>query len=140
MVTGHVDAIDRTVEKTHLWINEVARRLDHDDRREAYHVLRAVLHGLRDRLSTTVAAHVAAQLPMLLRGLWFEGWDPNTPRRRMHRAELLEAIRAEAMLASADDAERAVRAVAEVLWEHLGEGTLTHVVDQLPADVQILFY
>jgi len=63
-----LDVIDRTVAKTYEWVHQVAERDDFDDLNRAYHVLRAVLHALRDRVEPNVAAHVAAQLPLLVRG------------------------------------------------------------------------
>ncbi|MGV0596730.1 DUF2267 domain-containing protein [Mycolicibacterium porcinum] len=47
----------------HIWVNEVVRQFDTDDREFAYGVLRAWLHTLRDRLTVAAAAHFAAQLP-----------------------------------------------------------------------------
>jgi hypothetical protein len=43
-------------------------------------VLGGMLHVLRDRLTIQEAVQPGAQLPMLIRGLYWEGWDP--ARRR----------------------------------------------------------
>jgi uncharacterized protein (DUF2267 family) len=51
MTTNRVDIIDRSVEKTHIWLNELAAELGTEDRKYAYRVLRAVLHAVRDRLA-----------------------------------------------------------------------------------------
>jgi uncharacterized protein (DUF2267 family) len=45
-------------------------------RNQSYSALRAVLHALRDRLTVAETAHLSAQLPMLIRGIYFKGWDP----------------------------------------------------------------
>jgi len=66
----HVDVSDRTVAKTYEWLHQVAEQDDFDDLNQAYHVFRAVLHALRDRVEPNVAAHVAAQLPLLVRGIF----------------------------------------------------------------------
>ena len=56
----HLDVIDRTVATTYEWLHQVAERDDFDDVQRAHHVLRAILHALRDRVEPNVAAHVAA--------------------------------------------------------------------------------
>jgi uncharacterized protein (DUF2267 family) len=33
-----------------------------------------MLHALRDRLPPEIAVHLSAQLPMLVRGIYYEGW------------------------------------------------------------------
>ena len=55
----HLDILDRSVEKTNIWINEVAAEMATTDRHEAYRVLRAFLHTLRDRLPIAEAAQDA---------------------------------------------------------------------------------
>src|SRR6185369_10762254 len=48
-----------------------------EDREFAYRVLRAWLHTLRDRLTVQASAHFAAQLPDLIRGIFYAGWNPS---------------------------------------------------------------
>jgi uncharacterized protein (DUF2267 family) len=66
---------DRTLYKTHTWLKEIMEVLGTEDRHRAYMALRAVLHALRDRLTVEEVAQLGAQLPMLIRGLYYEGWD-----------------------------------------------------------------
>jgi len=80
--TSRVDVIDRSVEKTHIWLGDLAEELGSEDRQYAYRVLRAFLHALRDHLPVDEAASLAAQLPIFIRGVFYEGWDPSgTPPR-----------------------------------------------------------
>lgn len=89
--------IDRSVEKAHVWINEVAEQLGSDDHRLAYRVLRAYLHALRDRLPVNEAAQLAAQLPELIRGIYYEGWKPaTTPVHYRDLADFLDWVAAAA--------------------------------------------
>jgi uncharacterized protein (DUF2267 family) len=60
---------DETVQLSNVWLNELMDELDWDDKKRAYRVLRATLHALRDRLTPHEAAHLGAQLPMLIRSL-----------------------------------------------------------------------
>jgi uncharacterized protein (DUF2267 family) len=49
-MSSSVAALDKTIEKTNIWLNEVQAILAWNDRERAYHALCAVLHALRDRL------------------------------------------------------------------------------------------
>ena len=72
-----VSAVEHAMHTAHTWINDVAKEFDTDDREFAYRVLRAWLHTLRDRLTVEASAHFAAQLPDLIRGVFYAGWNPN---------------------------------------------------------------
>lgn len=79
-----LEAIDHTVQLTHEWINELAGRLGWASKRSALRLMRAVLHQVRDRISQDELAQFSAQLPLLVRGMLFEGWVPsraNTKKR-----------------------------------------------------------
>ena len=92
MSTG-LDTFDKTIQESNLWIKDVMERLDTLDRHHAYSALRAVLHGLRDRIGPENAAHLGAQLPMLMRGLFYEGWDPTgKPTKERHEAAFLAHV------------------------------------------------
>ena len=79
MSTG-LGVFDATVQDTNLWLKGLSAELGDCERQEAFAALRAVLHALRDRLQAHAAVNLAAQLPMLLRGLYYEGWTmPEKP-------------------------------------------------------------
>jgi uncharacterized protein (DUF2267 family) len=137
-VDHKLDVIDRTVAKTYEWLQKVAERDEFDDVHRAYHVLRAVLHALRDRVEPNVAAHVAAQLPLLVRGIFYEGWDPAKTPMRMSLAEFLARVEKEAGLKGTSEAEEAARAVMAVCWDELGEGIMGHLISVLPSDFAVL--
>src|SRR5262249_30641323 len=70
-----VDVFDSTIERTTSWLLDLMRELNWSDRRRSYMALRSVLHGLRDHLPIEKAIRFGNQLPMLIRGLYFEEWD-----------------------------------------------------------------
>jgi uncharacterized protein (DUF2267 family) len=84
---------DQTLQKTNIWLKEIMDDLG-PDRQRAYHAPRAVLHTLRDRLTVEEAAHLSAQLPLLVRGIYFEGWHPaHKPTTERSQEDFLEQVR-----------------------------------------------
>jgi uncharacterized protein (DUF2267 family) len=129
-----VSFIDRTVEKTHVWLLDVSKHVGIDDKHVAYLVLRSVLHALRDRLDVESSAHLAAQLPMLVRGLYYEGWDPTGKPERLSYDDFLARVERDALLKGTSEAEDAARAVIAVLWNQLGDGVMSKITSILPGD------
>ena len=72
-----IGPIESTVHTTNVWLKELEEELGWHDRERVYHAMGAVLHALRDRLTVAEAADLGAQLPMLIRGQYYEGWNPN---------------------------------------------------------------
>jgi uncharacterized protein (DUF2267 family) len=127
------DLVDRTVEKTHIWLNEIAAELGSDDQAAAYRVLRAYLRALRDRLPVGESAQLAAQLPDLIRGIYYEGWVPaRTPIKYRTTEEFLGRIARDAQLKGETEASYACAAVSRVLRRHVTEGELADVEALLP--------
>ena len=74
--TAH-NVFDTTTQKTQVWLNDLMSQLDWEDKpQKAYMALRTVLHALRDRLMVEEAVQLGAQLPMLIRGFYYDGWTP----------------------------------------------------------------
>ena len=133
MTTTRVDIIDRSVEKAHVWLNDLAEELATEDGHHAYRVLRAFLHALRDYLSVDEAAALAAQLPIFVRGVFYEGWDPSrTPERARDLDSFLQRIASETRLAGETEASFAASAANRVLSRHISAGELKSVLRMLP--------
>jgi uncharacterized protein (DUF2267 family) len=130
------NVIERNVEKTHIWLSELSDQLGTEDHRYAYRVLRAYLHALRDRLTVDEAAQLAAQLPDLIRGIYYEGWKPSqTPVRYRGLTDFLDRVAADAQLDGETAASYAVSAAAEVLRRHVAAGEIEDIRAQLPEDL-----
>ena len=139
MPTTHIDVFDTTVQKTHDWLNELGGVLGTENKRLLYRALRSTLHALRDRLPVDEVAQLGAQLPMLLRGLYYEGWDPTgQPIRVRHKDEFLVPI-ANALANDDVDAEEAARAVFQVLTNRITYGEMRDIKHILPASVRELW-
>jgi uncharacterized protein (DUF2267 family) len=130
---------DSTLHATNTWLNDVASELRWADKHQAYRALRAVLHALRDRLSVEQAAALAAQLPLLVRGIYYEGWHPaGKPLKERTKAEFLAPIH-DGLRNLAVDAESVARAVFRVLARHVSRGEVDKVKATLPADIRSLW-
>jgi uncharacterized protein (DUF2267 family) len=131
---------DATLQLTHTWLNELSEEMNWADRARAYHALRAVLHTLRDRLSVDEVAALGAQLPMLVRGFYYEGWRPDDHR---HKGRNREGFLAEVGAAFPDDPEvqpeRVSHAVFRLLRRHISAGEIEGIKHVLPVELQALW-
>jgi uncharacterized protein (DUF2267 family) len=135
-----IDAFDTTIQKTHIWLGELMQELYWQDRKNAYEAMRATLHALRDRLTVEEVAQLAAQLPMLIRGFYYEGWDPSgKPVRERHKEQFLERIEREFPGADRLGYERVARAVFAVLAKRVSAGEIEDIRHVLPAELQGLW-
>lgn len=134
-----VDSIERSVHKTNEWLKELAGELGEEDREEAWRILKGYLQVLRDELNVDEAAQLAAQLPLVLRGAYYEGFDPSDmPAKLRNRDEFLARLEERSRLPGPDAAERAADAATNVLRRHVTEGEFDDVLAQLPAEVREL--
>lgn len=127
-----------SMQKTDEWLKDLARELGIDDPIRVNRALRATLHTLRDRLTPVEAAHLAAQLPILIRGLFYEGWNPARSPHRMDRAEFLRRIM-DQMQPPDYEPEAAARAVFQVLQRHVTGGEIEDIRRMLPRDLDDLW-
>ncbi len=137
-VTG-LDVFDKTVQTTNIWLKEIGEDIG-PDRQRAYHALSAVLRALRDRLTLDESAQLAAQLPLLVRGIYYDQWRPaGQPRRVRHRDEFLALVAKEIGEIRPIDPEDAARAVFKVLDRHIARGEIEQVKHSLPAEIRSLW-
>jgi uncharacterized protein (DUF2267 family) len=140
MSTTGLDVFDRTLHRTNSWLSDIMHVLGSRDRHAAYVALRATLHALRDRLPVEEVAQLGAQLPMLVRGSYYEGWDPTAkPLKIRHKDEFLARVAQEIQGDDAADVELVVRAVFAVLAARVTEGEIEDVRHVLPEEVRRLW-
>ncbi len=137
-LTG-LSQFDTTVHATNIWLKELTGRLGWEDRHRAYQALRAVLHALRDHLTVDEVATLGAQLPLLIRGIYYEGWHPADKPLRERKKEQFLAHVASAFPANLGiDAEEVARAALEVLAAHVTGGEVRGIQHVLPAEIRTL--
>lgn len=140
MSTAGLDVFDTTIQETNHWLKIMMGELGSDSRRTAFNALRAALHALRDRIGLDNAVHLGAQLPMLLRGAYYEGWHPAaTPTRERHLADFIDQVAAQLPRDTTINPAEAARACFAVMERCLDRGELIKVRGSLPHEVLNLF-
>jgi uncharacterized protein (DUF2267 family) len=103
-------------------------------------VLGAVLRSIRDEMLVEQSAHFAAQLPLLVRGAYFDQYRPATqPASDRSQEDFIARIQHDLDGARPVNAEHAVAAVMRTLNRHVTEGQIKKVRDSLPKGVRALW-
>jgi uncharacterized protein (DUF2267 family) len=142
MSTTSIEAFDTTVHKTNEWLRAISRELGNENRRHAYLALRGTLHAVRDFLPLEESAQLSAQLPMLVRGIYFEGWNPSvTPAKDRSREHFLNHTEQALDRALWNEGwrytpEQAARAVLRVLSDRISAGEVEQVRHVLPESIR----
>ncbi|WP_417622495.1 DUF2267 domain-containing protein [Parasphingorhabdus sp.] len=132
---------DKAIQDANIWVNDIMYELDWEDKHRAYTLLRSTLHVLRDRLQTNEAAHFSAQLPTLIRGIFFEGYNPaKGPSNIRHKDEFVAAVEQAFGNDPNADPETTVSAALDVIADHISEGEMDDVKSSLPSDIRNLWH
>lgn len=138
---------NKYAQKSNLFLKEVANELlIPEDMAKAMRVLRAVMHGLRDRIPPQESLQLISQLPMYIKAIYVEGWkwSPNHKAIR-HIDEFIEAVKkndgvtGDYDFEDQDKTEEYIKAVFRVLQRHVSEGEIADVVATLPTELRPLF-
>lgn len=141
MSNSIVEVFDASLQKTQVWFNDLMEDLNWEEHpQRAYLALRVVLHALRDRLTVEEALQLGAQLPMLIRGFYFEGWTlKGKPHKERHKQEFLAHIDNAFKHDVTVKPERIARAVFKVLANHVSKGEIDDVKHIMPKELQDLW-
>jgi len=131
--------VAHAVQTFEIWLKELQGKAELPDEAAAYSVLRTVLHQLRDRLTLEEAVDLGAQMPLIVRGLFFEGWQPHkVPRKIRTKDKFLDDITKE-ILPLTYPIDWAVKTVFALLAHHCDPGEIADVIDQLPGELKELW-
>jgi uncharacterized protein (DUF2267 family) len=125
-----------------VWLRDINYELSWFTFQRGYLALRAVLHALRDRLPTPEIAQLGAQLPIFIRGIYYEGWNPaKTPIKSRSKELFFRQVRAEfAHTRNPDiDGQEVASAIFRVLAKHVSKGELDQVRALLPRELRELW-
>jgi uncharacterized protein (DUF2267 family) len=133
-------SIDQTLHLTHLWLNELLERTGWSDKQRVYRLLRTTLQATRDHLPVNEAVDMGAQLPLLIRGIYYEGWHPaGVPVKTRSKDAFIDRIQGAFKTDPMDDPEAAVGAVFALLSERITKGEMADVRHTLPKQIRELF-
>lgn len=135
MSSTGLEVFDRTLQATNRWVRLMMLELETDDRRLAFNALRGALHAVRDRIGPDKAIHLGAQMPMLLRGAYYEGWHPSAaPARDRRRDDFLDHVADEVPCTGEICPGEAARAGFAVMAQCLDPGETAKLRHILPQD------
>ena len=122
-----------------IWIDEICEEAGTDNKGVGYKILRASLLALRNRLTQNEAIHLGDQLPMLIRGIYYEGWSPSeSPSKIRDKDEFIKQVNGFLRTELPFDTEKGVRSVFKVMRKHVTEGEIKDVQDILPSEIKPL--
>lgn len=137
MVETGLSTFDKTLQITNTWLREIEEALHLEDRQQAYHALRGVLLVLRDRLPVDEAMDLAAELPMLIRGVYFEGYKAANKPVKYDADEFLRHVQKELESGGVTNSPNDVsRAVLDVLARHISAGEVRQLRYTMPKGIQ----
>ncbi len=128
-----LDVFDKTLQSTNIWLNEICSMIG-PDRRVAWRVLSVVLHKLRDRIPVELAAHLGAELPLLIRGTYYDQFEPEKQPTKWGLDEFVEEVAK--LLSDTRPAQTAIQVVFMQLSRHLPHGQIVKVQAALPSDLR----
>ncbi len=137
MSQNRPEVLSRSIQITDTWLKELMDDLDLQNPSQAYAVLRPVLHALRDRLTVQQAAHLAAQFPAMVVGIYYDGWDPEAVPKKIRDADaFLDDVQSRAQPNDLPDPQRCTAAVFRLLDRKLSPGAFAKAAEQLPQSVR----
>lgn len=137
MVSNPDTTFETSLDKTNIILKDIEQAYGwpKERRNQSYAALRTVLHLLRDRLPVQESVHFAAQLPMLVRGLYFDGWDPSLVPIKLNREEFLYEVRTGFPFDVEGGPATVVNTVLNALRRHVTDGEWDDVKSSMPRDL-----
>ena len=127
-----------TVDKTNAILHEIeaAHGWPKERRSQSYTAMRAVWHALRDRLTVQEAVQLGAQLPMLVRGVYYDGWEPSRVPMKMSADQFLDRVRREFPYSVPGGIDPVMRSVLLALRRHISDGEWQDTLAVMPTDLR----
>lgn len=134
-VTNLDNSIDLTIE----WLKEIMDQLKWQSKESAYQALRGTLHTLRDRLPIEEAVQLAGQLPIPIKGIYFDGWKPREKPVQFKNEEFARRVHEQFRYDPNVNPADVIRAVLQVMYRHMGEGEFRDIRSIMPEEIQEWF-
>jgi uncharacterized protein (DUF2267 family) len=135
MSSAGSDPFNHALHTTHIWLADIGAALGTRDRHYTYGVVRAWMHTLRDRLTVDAAAKFGAQLPELLRGAYYDGWQPNKAPVKYNVDQYVQRFAAQAGIPTVQVPTTAA-AITEAMTDRMSPGQVSEALAELPTDLR----
>lgn len=140
MTVQGLEVIDHSVHLTHEWVNELAERLDYASHRSALRLMRVVMHRIRDHLMVNEVAQLSAQLPVMIRGFFFEGWVPKlTPIKERRGEDFVAFVRSQMAQTDEYRGRDDIKCVFDLLNARISRGEVEDIRASLPEDLRAIW-
>ncbi|MCA3247552.1 MAG: DUF2267 domain-containing protein [Azospirillum sp.] len=134
-----LEVFEKTLQETNIWLKDICLAAE-IERHFAWRILGAVLRATRDRLPLELAVHLGAQMPLLVRGAYYDQWAPGAAARPGRSPEdFAESISAYLGGMRPIDAVGAIGAVFATVGRHVSPGEVQKVRRALPAGIRALW-
>lgn len=130
-----LEVFDKTLQTTNIWLEDIEAKLG-PDRRLAWKVLSTVLHKLRDRMPVELSAHFSAELPLLVRGAYYDQFQPSKQPSDWDLDSFIEEVSKQLSDVRPVNARDATQAVFAALSRRIPEGQIEKVQNALPKDLR----
>jgi uncharacterized protein (DUF2267 family) len=130
--------LDNSIDLTNTWFRDILDQLNWQSKESAYQVLRGTLPALRDRLPAEEAVDLAAQLPLLVKGMYYDGWTLRKPEK-FKKQEFARRVHEQFGFDDSINPAEVIRAFLRVMCRHTGDGELRDVRSNMPKDIQEWF-
>jgi len=140
MVKSRFSSIDKSTQKTKEWLHDVQDELGWEDENDVYIAFKSVIQTLRDRLPVDEAIEFGDELPMVMKGIYYDGYSPRRkPEKIKNQTQFFEKVQ-EKSPRRPIKTEEATKGVFSTLQKKLsGGGELNKVKHNLPKDLQKLW-
>lgn len=136
MTASGLDVFDKSLQTTNVWLNEIVAEIG-PDRQVAWHVLGAVLRTIRNRIPLDLAAHLGAELPLIVRGAYYDQFRPSeAPDRSRTLDEFLQDINEDLQGIRPVGPRDAAHAVFRVLSRHIDAGQVEKIRQAMPEGIR----
>jgi len=136
-----ITLLNRNIHKTFEWLRDIENNTqwEYEDKARALDILRVVLHELRDNLMLNDLAHFSAQLPTVISGILFEGWNPNHSLRK--EGEFAESIKAHLpqVYVEGTDINQAIKSVFLTIDKNIDKNEFEKLRKILLKGIRLLF-
>lgn len=131
-----MNAFTSACHNAETFVSNLEREMSGCTKQQAWHILRGTLHALRDRVQPDEACKLAEQLPLVVRGAYFEAFRPGRGVKKMNAEEFVADVATQVRVDPPPDFERKVWQALDFVLREVSEGEKSDVLDNLPSDIK----